>query len=52
VYSYAGVSVIYLENERVEPSSGNEMTLRARVIAKDGQELTDETRLVPICCER
>lgn len=52
LYTYAGVSVIYLENERVEPSSGNEMTLRARVIAKDGQELIDQTTLVPICCER
>ena len=52
LYSYAAVSVIYLENERVEPSSGSRMTLRATVESSDGQSLSDEIDVTPICCER
>ena len=50
-YLYSGVSVIYFENERVEPSSGHEMTLTLTVTTSDEQILTDEVTLRPICCE-
>lgn len=52
LYTYAAVAVIYLENERVEPSSGKRMTLRTTVEASDGQSLSDEIDVTPICCER
>ena len=50
-FVYTGVSVIYYENERVEPSSGNEMTLHLTLTTRDGLVLEDERRLVPVCCE-
>lgn len=52
LYTYAAVAVIYLENARVEPSSGKRMTLRTTVEASDGQSLTDQIDVTPICCER
>jgi len=50
-YVYPGVAVIYYENERVGPSSGQEMTLSLTVNTSDGQSFSDEIRLRPICCE-
>ena len=50
-YLYSGVSVIYFENERVMPSSGREMSLALTVTTSDGEVLTDEVALRPICCE-
>lgn len=52
LFSYAAVAVIWFENDRVEPTSGNPMTLTVTVTASDGQTLSDSTRIVPICCER
>ena len=50
-YVYPGVSVIYFENERVGPSSGREMTLLLTLSTSDGETLTDQVTLRPVCCE-
>ena len=50
-FDYAGVAVIYYENERVEPSSGRQMSLALTVTTRDGLTLTDEVTLRPVCCE-
>lgn len=50
-YVYPGVSVIYFENERVGPSSGQEMTLHLTLSTSDGETLTDQVSLRPVCCE-
>ena len=49
-FEYTGVSVIYFDNDRVEPSSGSEMTLTLTVTTRQGERLSDEIRLTPICC--
>ena len=50
-FEYAGVSVIYFQNDDVEVTSGQEMTLKLAVITRDGFTLRDEQQLIPICCE-
>jgi hypothetical protein len=50
-FEYAGVSVIYFNNDDVELTTGQEMTLKVEVITRDGMTLQDEQRLTPICCE-
>ena len=50
-FEYAGVSVIYFNNEDVEITSGYEMVLKLRVETQDGLHLSDEQTLVPRCCE-
>lgn len=52
LYAYAAVAVIWFSNDRVMPTSGNEMTMTVTVTASDGQMLSDMTQIVPICCER
>ena len=49
-FEYTGVSVIYFDNDRVEPSSGAEMTLTLTLTTRDDERLSDEIRLTPICC--
>ena len=52
VYDYGGVAVVYDENEAVQRTSGQTMTLRVEVESLvDGQVLTDMTEVVPVCCE-
>lgn len=51
VYSYAGVAVVYDDNDTVEPTSGRTMTLRVELTASDGQVMRDAIELVPVCCE-
>ena len=50
-FEYAGVSVIYFNNDDVERTTGQEMTLKVEVMTRDGMTLQDEQRLIPICCE-
>ncbi|MCB9548815.1 MAG: hypothetical protein H6706_23670 [Myxococcales bacterium] len=49
-YDYSGVSVVYLENARVELTSGMPMTLRLHLSVGDLQ-LEDAIGITPICCE-
>lgn len=50
--AYPGVAVIYDDNDRVQPTSGRTMTLRVEVRSNaDGQVMTDETEVVPVCCQ-
>jgi hypothetical protein len=50
-FEYAGVSVIYFENDDVERTSGLEMTLKLSVETLNGQRLIDDQTLFPRCCE-
>jgi hypothetical protein len=50
-FEYAGVSVIYFENDDVERTSGLEMTLKLSVETLSGQRLIDHQTLLPRCCE-
>ena len=50
-FEYAGVSVIYFDNDDVDLTTGLEMTLKVEVITRDGVTLQDERQLIPICCE-
>lgn len=50
-FEYAGVSVIYFDNDDVDLTTGQEMTLKVEVVTRDGMMLRDERQLIPICCE-
>lgn len=50
-YDYAGVAVVYAENDDVEATSGQTMVLDVRVRATDGTTLTDSREVVPVCCD-
>ncbi|MEZ4467762.1 MAG: hypothetical protein R3F43_25790 [bacterium] len=49
-YDYSGVSVVYLENARVELTSGMPMTLRLHLTVGD-LALDDAIGITPVCCE-
>lgn len=49
--NYGGVSVVFADNDDVEPNSGRTMVLSLRVEDGDGTVLTDEIEVVPVCCE-
>ena len=50
-FEYAGVSVIYFDNDDVELTSGSEMLLKLILTTRDGITLRDEVLVRPICCE-
>ena len=50
-FEYTGVSVIYFENDDVEPTSGQQMRLTLEVKTEEGLMLNDEMEIIPICCE-
>lgn len=50
-FDYAAVAVVFCDNDEVQASSGQTMTLRLAVEAADGQVLTDAIEVVPRCCE-
>ncbi|MAD61591.1 MAG: hypothetical protein CMH49_08820 [Myxococcales bacterium] len=50
-FEYAGVSVIYFENDDVERTSGEEFLLKLRIETRDGMSLEDQIVLRPQCCE-
>ena len=51
IFEYTGVSVIYFENDDVEPTSGQQMRLTLEVKTEDGIVLKDEMDVIPECCE-
>ncbi len=52
VFDYAGVAVVYDDNDQVQLTSGQTMTLRFEVESLvDGQVLGDSIEVVPVCCE-
>lgn len=51
LYSYAAVAVIFHENDQVQPSSGQTMTLTTTLTTRDGLVLEDAIEVVPVCCE-
>jgi len=51
-YTYAGVAVVYHNNDQVQPTSGQPMTLECEVHASDGAVFSDTIAVVPTCCER
>ena len=50
-FEYAGVSVIYFENDDVERTSGENFLLKLRIETRDGFSLEDQIVLRPQCCE-
>jgi hypothetical protein len=48
---YTGVSVIYFNNDDVDPTSGQEMRLILEVTNEEGITLNDEITIIPECCE-
>ena len=50
-FEYAGVAVIYFENDDVERTSGEEFILKLRIETQDGLSLEDQITLRPQCCE-
>ena len=50
-FEYTGVSVIYFQNEDVEPTSGQTMRLTLEVKNEEGVLLTDELEVIPECCQ-
>ena len=50
-FEYAGVSVIYFENDDVERTSGEDFLLKLRIETRDGFSLEDQIVLRPQCCE-
>ena len=50
-FEYAGVAVIYNDNDDVERTSDQEFVLKLRVETQDGLSLEDQIRLRPHCCE-
>ena len=50
-FEYAGVAVIYFENDDVERTSGEEFILKLRIETQDGLSLEDHIALRPQCCE-
>lgn len=50
-FDYAAVAVVYDQNSDVQVTTGQVMTLRLTIEARDGQGLDDEVEVVPVCCE-
>ena len=50
-FEYAGVAVIYFENDDVERTSGEEFILKLRIETQNGLSLEDQITLRPQCCE-
>ena len=51
-YEYSRVAVVLFDEIDPESVSGQTATLALRLRTADGEELTDQIDVVPICCER